>query len=88
MKFKVPEEYKDVWEILQDAELDKTKIKGLFLRGSRALGLEMNIEGYKSDWDYVCVYDTYSQINGRLIKLTDIDITIFDLNTFNFYIHN
>ena len=48
----------------------------------------MNIEGYKSDWDYVCIYDTWSTINGKLIKLTETDITIYDLNTFNNIIHN
>ena len=50
-------------------ELDKSKILGLFLRGSRALGITIDEDFYKSDWDYIVVYNTKSHINGRLIML-------------------
>lgn len=52
------------------------------LRGSRALGLTIDIEGYVSDWDYVAVYDTDSKMDAKLIKLPQIDISIFDKHSF------
>lgn len=67
--------------------MERDKIVGLFLRGSRALGLQMDEKEYRSDWDYFCVYDTWARVDGRLIKLPEIDITIYDINTFNHYLH-
>lgn len=42
----------------------------------------MDIEGYVSDWDYVAVYDTDSKMDAKLIKLPQIDISIFDKHSF------
>lgn len=52
------------------------------LRGSRALGIQVDTE-YKSDWDYIVVYDTESHLDGRLIKLPNVDISFFDRNSFH-----
>lgn len=48
----------------------------------------MENEIYKSDWDYVVVYDTKSCLDGRLIKLPNIDISFFDIGSFNAHLLN
>ncbi len=72
----------DPWSIIEELNLKEDKVCAFFLRGSRALNLVLNEEDYVSDWDYFCVYDTATPIEGRLLKMKDIDVTFFDRQTF------
>ena len=60
-------------------------VRGLFLRGSRALGIDLETQGYKSDWDYACVIDTPATINSVLLKLHNVDFLLFDTKSFYIY---
>jgi hypothetical protein len=70
--------FADIDELLQEAEIDKKKVCGLYLRGSRALGLEISSEEYQSDWDYICILDTWATVNTILLKLYDVDLIVLD----------
>lgn len=76
----------DVDLMLEEAEIDKSKVVGLFLRGSRAFGVEIELDEYFSDWDYVCVIDTSATIYSSLAKLHNVDVILFDKKTFEMFI--
>lgn len=78
----LPKKYDSPYEILKDAELDIAKVEFFVLRGSQALGITINAEDYKSDMDYIVAYNTPCTLDGRLIKLPGIDISFFDIRSF------
>ena len=66
-------------DILKEIGLDYSRVEAFFLRGSRALGYATET----SDYDYVLVYKTDAQSMGRLIKLYEVDIALYDHRSFD-----